>query len=306
MSRSRGFNFTVFDNTECLDSNDIKINQKEFVFIVEIDASERLKKLNELRENNKNQVLSSETKEIEDITDEKKKVEIAQTQKKKKLAIQKEIELKKLKKSEKIKKRKEELEKKRLARKAEQEKKKKERLAKIEKRKKEQEKKRLARKAEQDRLKKERLVKIEQKKKLDKIKKEIANKNKNAIKLDIKQNEKVNENLKVIFVDSEIVKSETLPTINNSENIDYEINKDFSLEILKNFLANNSNLVIIIPKDFDTFSNVVSEENLTSKMVAGTRSVPNPEFNRLQAEMRRTERELQRARQKQRVFKANA
>ena len=30
-------------------------------------------------------------------------------------------------------------------------------------------------------------------------------------------------------------------------------------------------------------------------MVAGSRSVPNPEFNRLQAEMRRTERELQRA-----------
>lgn len=290
-----GLILPVFDNTECLDSNDIKINQKEFVFIVEIDASERLKKLNELRENNKNQVLSSETKEIEDTTNEKKKVEIAQTQKKKKLAIQKEIELKKLERSEKIKKRKEELEKKRLARKAEQEKKKKERLAKIEKRKKEQEKKRLARKAEQDRLKKERLVKIEQKKKLDKIKKEIANKNKNSKKLDIKQNEKVNENLKVIFVDNKIVKSETLPTINNSENIDYEINKDFSLEILKNFLANNSNLVIIIPKDFDSFSNVVSEENLTSKMVAGTRSVPNPEFNRLQAEMRRTERELQRA-----------
>ena len=290
-----GLILPVFDNTECLDSNDIKINQNEFVFIVEIDASERLKKLNELRENNKNQVLSSETKKIEDTTDEKKKVEIAQTQKKKKLAIQKEIELKKLERSEKIKKRKEELEKKRLARKAEQEKKKKERLAKIEKRKKEQEKKRLARKAEQDRLKKERLVKIEQKKKLDKIKKEIANKNKNATKLDIKQNENVNENLKVIFVDSKIVKSETLPTINNSENIDYEINKDFSLEILKNFLANNSNLVIIIPKDFDSFSNVISEENLTSKMVAGTRSVPNPEFNRLQAEMRRTERELQRA-----------
>ena len=86
-----GLILPVFDNTECLDSNDIKINQKEFVFIVEIDASERLKKLNELRENNKNQVISSETKKIEDTTDEKKKVEIAQTQKKKKLAIQKEI-----------------------------------------------------------------------------------------------------------------------------------------------------------------------------------------------------------------------
>ena len=290
-----GLILPVFDNTECLDSNDIKINQNEFVYIVEIDASERLKKLNEFRETNKNQILSSETEKIEEITEEKKKVEIAQTQKKKKLAIQKEIELKKLERSEKIKKRKKELEKKRLARKAEQEQKKIERLAKIEKRKKEQEKKRLARKAEQDRLKKERLVKIEQKKKLDKIKKEIAKKNKSSKKLDIKQNEKVNDNLKVIFVDNKIVKSESLPSINNSVNIDYEINKDFSLEILQNLLANNSNLVIIIQKDFDTFSNVVSEENLTSKMVAGSRSVPNPEFNRLQAEMRRTERELQRA-----------
>ena len=290
-----GLILPVFDNTECLDSNDIKINQNEFVYIVEIDASERLQKLNELRETNKNQILSSETEKIENITEEKKKAEIAQTQKKKKLAIQKEIELKKLERSEKIKKRKEELEKKRLARKAEQERKKKERLAKIEKRKNEQEKKRLARKAEQDRLKKERLVKIEQKKKLDKIKKEIAKKNKSSKKLEIKQNEKVNDNLKVIFVDNKIVKSETLPSINNSENIDYEINKDFNLEILQNLLANNSNLIIIIPKDFDTFSNVVSEENLTSKMVAGSRSVPNPEFNRLQAEMRRTERELLRA-----------
>ena len=60
-------------------------------------------------------------------------------------------------------------------------------------------------------------------------------------------------------------------------------------------MANNSNLLIIIPKDFDSFSTVNSEENLTSQMVAGSRSVPNPEFNRLQAEMRRTERELQRA-----------
>ena len=68
-----------------------------------------------------------------------------------------------------------------------------------------------------------------------------------------------------------------------------------NLEYVKNLFSNNSNLIIIIPKDFDAFSNVISEENLTSQMVAGTRSVPNPEFNKLQAEMRRTERELQRA-----------
>jgi len=68
-----------------------------------------------------------------------------------------------------------------------------------------------------------------------------------------------------------------------------------NLEYVKNLFSNNSNLIIIIPKDFDTFSNIISEVSLTSQMVAGTRSVPNPEFNKLQAEMRRTERELQRA-----------
>ena len=67
------------------------------------------------------------------------------------------------------------------------------------------------------------------------------------------------------------------------------------MEQLNSYLSNNSNLIFIFPKDFDTFSTVISEENLTSQMVAGSRSVPNPEFNRLQAEMRRTERELQRA-----------
>ena len=87
-----GLILPVFDNTECLDSKDLKINQNEFIYLVEIDASERIKKLNDFRKNNKNQLTSSETEKIEDITDEKKKIEIAQTQKEKKLVRQKEIE----------------------------------------------------------------------------------------------------------------------------------------------------------------------------------------------------------------------
>ena len=295
-----GLILPIFDGSDCMNSTDIKIDQDEFRFIIQHDASLRLDKLEDFR-NNKEKILeiansesnnnSSEKNKIEDL--EKKK--IAEDQKKKQLKQKKDLDQKKAERLAKIEKRKKELEEKKLARKAEQERRKAERLAKIEKRKKEQEEKKLARKAEQEQRKAERIAKIEEKKKLDKIKKEITKQNKNKKKLEIKQSENVNSELKVIYADSEIVKKELIPNINPSENIDYEIKRDFSLDIVKNLLANNSNLLIIIPKDFDSFSTVNSEENLTSQMVAGSRSVPNPEFNRLQAEMRRTERELQRA-----------
>ncbi len=293
-----GLILPLFDLDNCSDSSDIKIDQKEFTHIIEIKASERISKLDEFRKN-KDKILNNENVLVENNNnqelEEKKKLEIANTQKKKKLERQKEIELKKAERLAKIEKRKKELKQKRLARKAEQERKKAERLAKIEKRKKELKQKRLAIKAEQERKKAERLAKLKEKKELDKIKKEVAKQNNNKKKLDIKQKDNVNHELKVILADLQIVKKELLPNINPSDNIDYETNKEFSLDIVKNLLATNSNLLIVIPKDFDSFSTVNLEENLTSQMVAGTRSVPNPEFNRLQAEMRRTERELQRA-----------
>ena len=293
-----GLILPLFDSDNCVDANDVKIDQKEFTYIIETEASERLSKLNEFRKNKdeiiNNENIFAENNSNQDL-EEKKKLEIANTQKKKKLERQKEIDLKKAERLAKIENRKKELKQKRLARKAEQERKKAERLAKVEKRKKEQEEKRLARKADQERKKAQRLAKIEEKKKLDKIKKEVAKQNKITKRVEIEQKDNVNSKLKVILADLKIVKKELLPNINSSGNIDYTINKEFSLEIVKNLLATNSNLLIVIPKDFDSFSTVNSEENLTSQMVAGTRSVPNPEFNRLQAEMRRTERELQRA-----------
>ena len=136
---------------------------------------------------------------------------------------------------------------------------------------------------------------MKKKKRLNKIKREISSQKKNNKKLAIKQNENVNDKLKVVFADLEIVKKELIPNITSTGNIDYEISKEFSLNFLNDLLSYNSNLLIIIPKDFDAYSTVSSEENLTSQMVAGSRSVPNPEFNRLQAEMRKTERQLQRA-----------
>jgi len=247
-----GFILPIFNNDKCINEDDIKINNSEFEYIIEINVSERLLKLDEFR-NSPNKTLNVKKEETNtDSNDEKnKKIEIAEKQKNKNIERQKKIDLQEA-----------------------------ERLAKIEKRKKELEEKRIKRQAEQERKKAERLAKIEKEKKLDKIKREIISKKENSKKIEIKQNNNLNNKLKIIFADKKI---------------DYEINKDLNLEYVKNLFSNNSNLIIIIPKDFDTFSNIISEESLTSQMVAGTRSVPNPEFNKLQAEMRRTERELQRA-----------
>ena len=291
-----GFILPIFNNDKCINEDDIKINNSEFEYIIETKVSERLSKLNEFR-NNPNKTLNVKKEGTNaDSNDEKnKKIDIAEKQKNKNIEIQKKIDLQKAERLDKIEKRKKELEEKRIKRLAEQERKKAERLAKIKKRKKELEEKRIKRLAEQERKKAERLAKIEKEKKLDKIKKEIISKKENSKKIEIKQSDNLNNKLKVIFADKKIVRNELLPNINPSQNIDYEINKDLNLDYVKNLFSNNSNLIIIIPKDFDAFSNVISEGNLTSQMVAGTRSVPNPEFNKLQAEMRRTERELQRA-----------
>ena len=291
-----GLILPLFDETKCTNTSDIEINQEEFTYIIEFNTTERLTKLQDFRKN-KDEILKAK-EESEDLGNEQeeiKKKEIAKKQKEKLIASQKEIDQKKIERLAKIEQRKKELEEKRRVRKIEQDRKKAERLAKIEKRKKEQEEKRLARKADEDRKKAERLAKIEKKQKLEKIKKELTDKNKKSKNLDIKQAEDVNNKLKVVYADKEIVKKELFPNINPSANIEYEISKEFNLDKVKNLLAYNSNLILLIPKDFDSFSNVVSEENLTSQMVAGVKSVPNPEFNRLQAEMRRTERELQRA-----------
>ena len=302
---TEGLILPLFDDIECVNSSDIKINQNEFIHIITFKASERFKELEKFKENIEKS-LKSKKKEIPDEntnklstekSEEKKKeqLQIAKSQKEKKLVEQKEYELKKIERLKKIEQRKKDLNQKRLALKAERERKKTERLAKIEQRKKEQEQKRLARKAEQERKRIERIAKIEEKKRLNKIKREISSQKKNNKKLAIKQNENVNDKLKVVFADLEIVKKELIPNITSTGNIDYEISKEFSLNVLNDLLSYNSNLLIIIPKDFDAYSTVSSEENLTSQMVAGSRSVPNPEFNRLQAEMRKTERQLQRA-----------
>ena len=242
----KGFILPIFDQTNCETSAEIKINEKEFMHIIEFDESIRITELENFRKNQielektkTNEIVSNSEKDLKKIDEEKKILEqkkiskLAKEQEEKRLARQKELEIKKQK-----------------------------RLAEIEKRKKEKEQ--LAKKSKTSSISKE-------------------------------DTGKINEELKIIYFEKDIVKSELLPSINFKPEQKFEILVEFNLDVAKNLFAQNSNLILLIPKDIDTFSNVISENNMASQMVAGIRQVPNPEFNRLQMEIRRAEREQQQA-----------
>lgn len=308
-----GYIYPLFEVTACEKQSEIKINKSEFSYIVDFELDSRRAKLDEYKKNsieiekNKEEKLiksiasstqkTTETKKI--INDKKKTLEqkkIAKLAREKKLndalkaqRVKRKADL--IKKQEaqkkKIKARKEELENKRIARKKKLEEKKKQTIAK--KKKLEEEKK--LKKEEKKRKELVRKEKIKKEKELKLAKnKELKNKGETITK-----NEVVNNNLKIVYLSKNIVKKELLPSINPSSEIDFSNIETLDKNSTKNLLTNNSNLIIIIPKDYESFSNVISESEKTSNLVAGTRSVPNPEFNRLQMEMRRTERELQRA-----------
>ena len=157
-------------------------------------------------------------------------------------------------------------------RKQEQENKKQERLAKIEKRKQEQEKK-----------KQERLAKIE---------------------TSSTQSEDtplvVNQELKVILFNKKIVKNELVPSFTGNISIlDKLDKKDF-----KQLLKTNSNLVLIIPKDFESFSNDISQNKMTSRVVTGIQQIPNPDYRRLEMEIRDKERKAMLAKREAELFEA--
>ena len=276
----KGLILPLFDETVCEFATDTKINEKEFLHIIEFKESERLTELSNFRKN-KNEI---EKKEKEKIAN-KSEDEIKKIQKSKNELDQKKIS--KLAKQE---------EDKRIARQKELEIKKQKRLAEIEKRKKDKEEKRIARQKELE-IKKEleKEERIAKKKLEEKLKKEKLAKKNIVDKAIIKPSDDVNDKLKIIFFDKKIVKAESLPTINPSSNINFEMLADLSLDQVENLFSNNSNIILIIPKDIDSFSTVTSEDSMTSQMVAGIRQVPNPEFNRLQMEIRRAEREQQNA-----------
>jgi len=276
----KGLILPLFDETVCEFATETKINEKEFLYLIEFKESERSIELSNFRKN-KNEI---EKKEKEKIAN-KSEDEIKKIQKSKNELDQKKIS--KLAKQE---------EDKRIARQKELEIKKQKRLAEIEKRKKDKEEKRIARQKEleiQKELEKE--ERIAKKKLEEKLKKEKLAKKDIADKSIIKPSDNVNDKLKIIYFDKKIVKAESLPTINPSSNFDFEILAELSLDQVENLFSNNSNIILIIPKDIDSFSTVTSEDSMTSQMVAGIRQVPNPEFNRLQMEIRRAEREQQNA-----------
>ena len=300
-----GFVYPIFESPDCEEENHERITKKEFSYIIDFEQKLRKLKLDEYRENFAQIEADKEKKLSEEIikTEKKKNLSIS-GKKKKKIDLEKkkkELEQKKLAKLAKEQKLKEERKRKNEKRIAEnkkrQEERKREILARqeeIKKKKEELKKQKIAKKklAKEKQLKKEKerelkLAKIKTpKKKESKYKKEI-----------IEKSETVNNNLKIIYLTKNIVKNELLPSINPSSDIDFSKLEALALDknSIKNLFANNNNLILIIPRDYETFSSVVFENEKTSQLIAGTKSVPNPEFNRLQAEMRRAERELYRA-----------
>jgi len=277
---NKGLILPLFEESNCSINTDIRIDEKEFMHIIEFSESERLAELNNFRENkleiekkqkeklvNKSDVEIKKVEDDQKILDQKKISNLAKQQEEKRIARQKELETKKQKRLAEIEKQKKEREEKRIARQKE-----------LEIKKKLQKEERIAKKKLEEKLRKEKLAK-----------KNISD---NAI---VQPSNTVNNELKIIYFDKEIVKVELLPNINPSSGIDFEKLLDLNLDLTKNLLANNSNLILIIPKDIDSFSTVTSEDSMTSQMVSGIRQVPNPEFNRLQMEIRRAEREQKNA-----------
>ena len=261
----KGFIYPIFEEEKCDENNHKLINEKEFSYIIDLADELRISQLEEYRKNPDKIEKKIQAEKIESVPKIKDKNNLTADEKRKI-----EIEQKKLAKKSKQNLNKEKKEDKR-----------KERLAKIEKRKQEQ------------KLKKEkRLAEIKKKKEEQKLKKEK--------KLVVEKAEEVNDLLKIVYLDKELVNKELFPSIkiNETDNLDFSKISDLDKASFKNLLSNNSNLMIIIPEDFDSASNVVFENERTSQLVAGQRSVPNPEFNRLQMEMRNTERRMQIAQQR--------
>ena len=262
---NEGFVYPIFDNENCDEKSDETINEKEFSYIIDLDDKSRIAKLNEYRANPKNIEKKIQAEKLKLIPSIKDKNNLSDEEKKN------------------IK-----LEQKKLAQKSKQkiykdqnDNKKEKKLAKIKKQREEQKFK-----------KEKRLAKIKKQREEQKLKKEK--------RLVVKKADVINDVLKIVYLDKVLVNKELLPTISNIEadNLDFSKISDFDKVSFKNLLSANSNIMIIIPEDFDSSSNIIFENQRTSQLVAGQRSVPNPEFNKLQMDMRNTENRMNIARQR--------
>lgn len=299
---NNGLMLPLFDENSCMDSDDLELSQDEFTLLIEIEPKERRAKLNYYKENpseikqtnDENKSLANLKDKKELTTQEKNKIE----NKQKKLAkLAKELEKKELIKANKEKrilehkKRQAEIRKKAELRKKELKEKKLKRTAEKKKRELEKEQKIAAKKkeAENQRLKNlaEKQNKLKEKKLANNLTEDKKEKLATTDKVNLEKS--INNDLKILLIDNKIVNSELFPNINgNLEIVDKaEISKEF-LDSLTEF---NKNILVLIPKDFETSSVRVSENRMLSQIVIGIDQIPNPEINRIEAELRSAERD---------------
>ncbi len=303
------------------------IDIKEFKKLISLDLKDRKKELQEFRKLAKGKPEKENALSNEDVKKATKELITKNTLEQKRLKRLADAKQKRIENQKKI------LEKKLQAKKIKEEKRFK-RLQDLEKKKQKKINKKLAAKKAKDRKlkeKKEKLAaaKLEREKRLKERKEKLAiakqkrleksNERKVTAKKDYKEeNSKKNENikieistdLKIINVKKEIVKKEMFPLINKDiekwkeKNFSYEVVQNMNVKLLKELTKNEKNLIVLIPKDFDSFANNVSQNQMMSKVVSGLRQVPNPEFTRLEAEIRDKERRAIMAKREAENFEA--
>lgn len=300
-----GFIYPLFTEKNCDDNTEELITKNEFNHLIDLSQNLRVEKLTEIRNNPK--IYAEEKAETKIVTETKTPKKNLTTHEKRKLELEQkklarlanelkkkeEFKIKKEKRLLEQKKRLAELASKRLAKKKEKELKKQKRLEEIERKKKEKELKILARKKEQE-LRKlqalERKNKVKEKKETKTIAKQKIIDEQNlgtGTSSNQIENQTISHNLKVAILDNDIVNKELLP------NIDGELENliDPSKEIVEQLFKYNKNLIVLIPRDFQQSSVRVSENKMLSQQVIGIDQIPNPEINRIEAELRRAEQD---------------
>ena len=302
-----GFIMPIIENeNECKNI----IDTNEFKQLISLNQDQRSEKLKEIRKLAKSQpskdqsiksISEEQTKQLFDQVTKKRKMEQARLEKLAK------FEKRKIERQKKFLENKRKLEAKRFERKKKNEEKRLKRLQDLELKKQQK----IAEKAEQKRLndikKQERLAKITEQKRIREIEKQerLAKLNEQKIIRDKQRNintnevassksvtpDKINNERKVIYINNNIVKGDLFPNvIDKDNNIVYL--QDFNKDKFSELLRFNTNLILIYPEDFESFSNVTSENKMLSKVVTGINQIPNPKINSLEARLRRAQQEM--------------
>ena len=113
--------------------------------------------------------------------------------------------------------------------------------------------------------------------------------NKKIVK-DVNKNPNIKKNneFKIFLAKRDIVNIEKFPSVGDSNQLVKIQNLDQKL--LKNLIDTNSNFYLVVPKDFNVFSDVETQDQMMSQLVAGTQQVPNPRYNAIRIEIRNAER----------------